>query len=243
MTDIADKIFDAVKAMFQRSLDPIHSRIKALEERPTPQDGKDGLPGRDGERGEKGEPGPAGERGEKGEPGERGRDGMEGPAGRDAVQIEVRDGIDPDRRYQRGTVAAYRGGLVIAWKQTEPLPEDGDLDKAGWLVAMNGIAEESEEIEAEGRTVRRTTTYTNGRQSVRTFKSAALIDRGGYLAERSYDKGDGVGFGGSYFIAQKDAPQGRPGESEDWRLIAKKGRDGKDLRTEEPAGRPVVRMS
>lgn len=40
-------------------------------------------------------------------------------------------------------------------------------------------------------------------------------------------KGDGVTWAGSFFIAQKDAPAGKPGESDDWRLAVKRGRDGK----------------
>jgi hypothetical protein len=45
-----------------------------------------------------------------------------------------------------------------------------------------------------------------------------------------YRKGDGVTWGGSFWIAQKDAPEGRPGLSDDWRLAVKKGRDGRDGR-------------
>lgn len=55
-------------------------------------------------------------------------------------------------------------------------------------------------------------------------------DRGVYKADENYRKGDGATFGGSWWIAQKDAPQGSPGLSPDWRLAVKKGRDGKDGR-------------
>ncbi len=54
-------------------------------------------------------------------------------------------------------------------------------------------------------------------------------DRGVYSEEsKDYREGHGTTWGGSYFIAQKDNPQGRPGESDDWRLAVKRGRDGKD---------------
>ena len=64
----------------------------------------------------------------------------------------------------------------------------------------------------------------------RSVKIASVIDRGVYSADKSYEQGDGTTYGGCYWIAQKDAPEGVPGGSTDWRLAVKKGRDGKDLR-------------
>lgn len=53
-------------------------------------------------------------------------------------------------------------------------------------------------------------------------------DMGVFREETDYLKGHGTTFGGSFWIAQKDAPQGKPGLSDDWRLAVKRGRDGKD---------------
>ncbi len=64
----------------------------------------------------------------------------------------------------------------------------------------------------------------------KSVKIASVIDRGVFSAEKSYEQGDGTTYGGCYWIAQKDAPEGVPGGSSDWRLAVKKGRDGKDLR-------------
>lgn len=64
----------------------------------------------------------------------------------------------------------------------------------------------------------------------KSVKIASVIDRGVFSAEKSYEQGDGTTYGGCYWIAQKDAPEGVPGGSADWRLAVKKGRDGKDLR-------------
>ena len=58
------------------------------------------------------------------------------------------------------------------------------------------------------------------------FVLPVVLDRG-VFTERSYERGDGVTFGGNYWIAQKDSPDGKPGLSEDWRLAVRKGRDGK----------------
>lgn len=64
----------------------------------------------------------------------------------------------------------------------------------------------------------------------KSVKIASVIDRGVYSADKSYEQGDGTTYGGCYWIAQKDAPEGVPGGSSDWRLAVKKGRDGRDLR-------------
>lgn len=58
------------------------------------------------------------------------------------------------------------------------------------------------------------------------FTLAHVLDRGVWR-EGKYLKGDGVTFGGSFFIAQKDT-ETKPETSSDWRLAIKRGRDGKD---------------
>ena len=62
------------------------------------------------------------------------------------------DGIDRDRRYQRGTFAAFRGGLVRSFRATDPLA-DGELERAGWHTIMRGIDEFAIELGADGRTL------------------------------------------------------------------------------------------
>lgn len=54
------------------------------------------------------------------------------------------------------------------------------------------------------------------------------LDRGVYKDGTEYVRGDGVSYGGSFWIAQKDAPKGKPGQANrDWRLTIKRGRDGR----------------
>jgi len=60
-----------------------------------------------------------------------------------------------------------------------------------------------------------------------TFTVPVVLERGVYKGDRTYERGDAVTADGSYWIAQKDAPAGKPGQSPDWRLAVKKGRDGK----------------
>jgi len=59
-----------------------------------------------------------------------------------------------------------------------------------------------------------------------TIRLGHPLDRGVFREGTAYERGDGVTFGGSWWIAQKDAPEGKPGASADWRLAVKKGRDG-----------------
>jgi hypothetical protein len=65
----------------------------------------------------------------------------------------------------------------------------------------------------------------------KSVKIAAVIDRETFKHDGVYEKGDGVSYGGSFWIAKCDSPKGVPGSGEtDWRCAVKKGRDGKDLR-------------
>lgn len=76
----------------------------------------------------------------------------------------------------------------------------------------------------------RTVTFSFGAGETKRSKDVTfpiVIDRGLFKEGQRYERGDGVTWGGSFWIAQKDDPIGKPGESEDWRLAVKKGRDAK----------------
>jgi len=64
---------------------------------------------------------------------------------------------------------------------------------------------------------------------VRRVDLASVLDRGVWR-EQAYSKGDGVTWGGSFFIAQRQTlPNEKPGEApEAFRLAVKRGRDGKE---------------
>jgi hypothetical protein len=65
----------------------------------------------------------------------------------------------------------------------------------------------------------------------KSVKIAAVLDRGIFKHDGTYEKGDGVSYGGSFWIAKCDNPQGVPGSGEtDWRCSVKAGRPGRDLR-------------
>lgn len=85
-------------------------------------------------------------------------------------------------------------------------------------------------LSEDGRTV--TVKMQAGETVVeKSVKIAAVIDREIFKHDGAYEKGDGVSYGGSFWIAKCDDPKGVPGSGEtDWRCAVKKGRDGKDLR-------------
>lgn len=63
------------------------------------------------------------------------------------------------------------------------------------------------------------------------FTVPVVLDRGVFKDGTEYASGDGVTWGGSYWIAQA-ATTDKPGLSDAWRLAVKKGRDGKDAEPE-----------
>lgn len=105
-----------------------------------------------------------------------------------------------------------------------PIPKNGENGRDA--VSLEGF---DIELCEDGRTI--TVKMQAGDTVIeKSLKIASVIDRGVFSAEGSYEKGDGTTYGGCYWIAQKDAPEGVPGGSADWRMAVKKGRDGKDLR-------------
>jgi integrin beta 3 len=208
-------------------------------------DGKDGIAGKDGQDGKQGLDGkdadpavirdavllevnkaldqlPAPKDGTDGQDGIDGRDGRDGEPGRDAIQIEVLDHIDSGKKYQRGTYAHYRGGIVRSFKVTDPITEN--LEKSGWHVVVEGIADT--EVDMSERTVTIRTVKTGGAVIEKSFNVPTMIYRG-IWAERGYEFGDTVTWDGSLWHCEK-ASSDKPGTSDAWKLCTKRGRDGRD---------------
>jgi len=59
------------------------------------------------------------------------------------------------------------------------------------------------------------------------FSLPVVLDRGVYAGGKAYEPGDGVTFGGSFWIAT-EATDEQPGTGKGFRLAVKRGRDGKD---------------
>ncbi len=71
------------------------------------------------------------------------------------------------------------------------------------------------------------------------FTVPVVLDRGVYKESQAYVRGDGVTWGGSFWIAQ-DETTDKPDSGKGWRLAVKRGRDGKDgILKDPPKGGPV----
>jgi hypothetical protein len=101
----------------------------------------------------------------------------------------------------------------------------------GWECIVDGIADETETLSSDGRTVTRKTIYSSGREYERSFTMAVVLDKGVYKADASYAPGDAVTWAGSIWIAQqRDSTMGygKPGSpGSGWRLSVKAGRDAR----------------
>lgn len=185
---------------------------------------KDGIDGKDGRDGVDGVHGKDGRDGLPGVDGASGRDGRDGVDGIDGKSVSIEDVelilessinkalLDLEKRAQERLEKAI---------DRIPKPKDGIDGKDGFNL-------EDFQIEFDGeRTV--TFLFRAGELTRKAnFALPILIDQGVHKEDREYHRGDGVTWGGSYWIAQVNKPQGRPGEfNKNWRLAVKKGRDGK----------------
>lgn len=192
--------------------------LEAVRALPTPKDGadgRDGLDGKDGKDGEQGETGP------DGKDGVDGRDGLDGAHGKDgtglADAVIDRDGslvltMTDGRTKSLGVVVGKDGS-------------DGEVGMAGKDGADGFGFDDVEVIDnGDGLAMR----FVRG-DVVKEFPLPVVIDRGVFKEDSAYRKGNGVTWGGSFWIAQKDAPEGKPdAPNSGWRLAVKRGQNGKD---------------
>lgn len=146
-----------------------------------------------------------------------------------------KDAVAPTAEEIAATFERRFSDLVLSWERQAretfdkasdrmPIPKDGKNGRDALLLESFDMI-----IGEDGRTV--TVKMQAGETVIeRSLKLPTIIDRGVFSKDASYEQGDGTTYGGCYWIAQKDAPEGVPGGSADWRLAVKRGRDGKDLR-------------
>jgi integrin beta 3 len=230
MKAVAQSVIGHVRA----ATAPILQRLADLEARPLPERGEKGDPGEDGEDGAPGERGLQGDCGEKGDPGEPGPQGERGPAGKDGA-----DG----KSVTLEEVAQLVSGKMAEWAldferraqdvmqraiDRMPIPKDGSNGIDG-KDGADGLGIDDLEFDIDLAAGEMVVVFARG-DVRREFRKAIplLIDRGVFKADEQYRHGNVVTWGGSAWIAQKHGPAGKPGESPDWRLAVKHGRDGKD---------------
>lgn len=243
---IAAALAPIVKSHVAEATAPLIARIAELEarqvERGEPgRDGKDGADGRDADPVSDeqiasaverfltanpplaGKDGRDGVDGKDGAPGEKGADGVDGRDGADGVGLA-------------GAMIDRDGALNVTLT-------NGEVRKLGPVVGRDGTNGERGEagfsltdFETDWRPDEKilVLSWDSGdtRYSHELFVPY-VRDMGVWGEGKSYLKGDGVTWGGSFWIAQDDTAE-KPDGSKAWRLAVKKGRDGKDFAGPQP---------
>lgn len=162
----------------------------------------------------------------------------EGPSGKSVDVDEVRqfiaEGVDAafarlqipkDGEAGRGIADALldsEGALILTYT-------DGKTKNVGVVQGKDGetfgFDDFEEELAEDGRTIVRR--YKSG-DTVKEFQHKFSVPdyKGVHRDGAAYEKGDMVTFGGSTWIAVRDT-SAKPESSSDWKLCAKRGRDGK----------------
>lgn len=143
----------------------------------------------------------------------------------------AKDGISPDAE----EVAKAMEHKFAIWALGFERQANDRLEKAVDRMPKAKDGRDAFEIEdfdlsigEDGRTI--TASLKRGEVVIeKSVKIPSLLDRGVFIENASYEKGDGITYGGSFWIVQKDSPLGKPGTSEDFRLAVKRGRDGKEV--------------
>lgn len=149
------------------------------------------------------------------------QDGKNGVDGKSVTVEEIASYFE--RRFSDLTLSWERQAKETFDKAVDkmPIPKDG---KDAFSIDDFDIS-----LGEDGRTIT-VKMMANDIIKEKSIKIPAVIDRGVFIPDENYEKGDGVTYGGSFWIAQKDNPEGAPSASPDFRLAVKRGRDGKDLR-------------
>jgi hypothetical protein len=149
-----------------------------------------------------------------------GRDGIDGKDGASVTVEDFRQMFEAEQAKWTVGFERYANDFMQRCIDRIPAPKDG---KDG----SDGLGFEDLEVQHDGeRTF--TVRFVRGEKVKEfAFKVPVLIERGVYRAGQTYERGDGVTRDGSFWVAQKET-SAKPGESPDWRMAVKKGRDGKD---------------
>lgn len=164
---------------------------------------------------------PAGKDGARGSDGPAGRDGC---PGKDADPVMVRQLVAEEVAKAVALIPKAldgRDGLPgLAGRDGAP-GSDGKDGADGF-----GLEDLDLALADDGRTL--TLRFVRGDVvRERQLVLPIVLDAGVYKAGRLYARGDGVTYGGSFWIAQQETDE-KPGFGPGWRLSIKRGQDGKD---------------
>lgn len=212
----------------------------AVAATPLPKDGRDGADGKDGAPGLDGQSVDVvavaatikeliKEAVAAMPPARDGRDGADGKDGTDGKSFTLCEAEELLKHHWSSWELDFeRRAAVTLEKALErmPKPANGVNGKDG----VDGLGFDDLQVEHDGG--RRVSLKFARGDRVKTFDLdlPVVIDRGIYEDGSSYFAGDGVTWGGSYWIAQSETKSKPDSPDSGWRLAVKKGRDGKDGR-------------
>lgn len=256
MEKLAAAMAPVIRSLVDRATAPLADQIRRLEARPLPEAIK-GDPGPEGQPGKDAEPvaledvaaallaadelrtlvdlhvaeavsdhldrNPP-EPGAKGEPGKDGQDGVSVSLEDVERMVHARMAqweLDFERRAQ---------GVLERAVERMPKPADGKDGRDGvdGKDGADGFGLDDLVIEDDGERSIKLRFVRGNVVREHEVRFPHVVDRGVYRHGDDYQRGDGVTFGGSWWIAQKDAPEDKPGLGDGWRLAVKRGRNGKD---------------
>lgn len=150
------------------------------------------------------------------------QDGIDGKRGE--------DGISPTAE----EVAKSMEGIFAKWAIDFERQANGVLERA--VERMPKPKDGRDALELKDFDIRlnddlRTLTMSLKSEDVTIERSViipTIIDRGVFSDKKEYALGDGVTYGGNFWISQKDNPQGKPSTNQDWRLAVRKGASAKE---------------
>jgi hypothetical protein len=230
---------DGTSVTIEDVLPIIHEAVKSIPAPKDGADGKDGEPGKDGssvvlddvlpalredvQKAIEALPVP-----------KDGRDGKDGNDGKSVTVEDFRQMFEAEQAKWALDFERRANDLLQRTFENMPKPKDG---KDGL-----GFDDLAVEDDGEGNV---TLKFQRG-EAVKEFNlHFPCFKYRGVWTEQSYREGDGVTFGGSLWLAKKESPEGKPGQSDDWQLAVKKGRDGKDgkdgVMVEQPT-KPVIKV-
>jgi integrin beta 3 len=195
--------------------------------------GKDGLDGKDGLNGKDGAPGTNGKDGAPGTNGKDGLDGSPGINGKDGTSIGLQD-VMPlvEAAFSKWALEVERRAMDLFQRTAEamPIPKDGF-----------SVDDLSVQHDGDGNV---TFHFHRGDLNKKfTIRLPRFKDCGVYRDGGAYLQGDGVSYGGSLWLAQRDAPEGVPDSGNGhWRLAVKRGRDGKDAQSQKQERKETIKL-
>jgi hypothetical protein len=217
---------EAILGRLRKDAAAVISRAVAEEAAkiPLPQDGRDGIDGKDGAPGINGKDGSDGLSGKDGEKGLDGRDGQN--ATPEMVDASVAKHLDPitarlELNLERKTFEWMERTRDEVRKMIDAIPKPRD--------GIDGISAKDIEIEYDGeRHLLWKQKTATGEIITHTIYLPIPLYREVWKADFQYSQHDMVTHDGSTWIATQDSKGVRPGHMQKaWKLIVKKGRDGK----------------